>query len=405
VSYRIFDLEASQPLPSLPLSEQQTGFALLVRWNRRPIGFLMCEAPPGCELPAERTTRVVQQHFATRIVQEALRAEMGVPPEQDAPSITVAVCTKDRPAWLTRCLRSLLALQQPAEPRAPLEILVIDNAPRDEQTQQAVARLSNVRYAVEPKPGLDFARNLALREATGEIIAFVDDDVVVDRCWLAGLCEALRENRDAGAFTGLVLPLELETRAQILFEQRGGFRRGFDKIRYGEALPDDPYYPTNAGLFGTGANMAFRRELLLALGGFDEALDTGPPLPGGGDLDMFYRVVRSGHPLVYEPAMAVFHHHRRTLAQLRRQYWSWGESVMALIGKTHRTDPSQRAKLRRLTLSCWKIQLRRLAARVIRRDTTPYDLILPEIAGTAAGALGAYRRSEKRIAAIRQQYA
>jgi hypothetical protein len=53
--------------------------------------------------------------------------------------------------------------------------------------------------------------------------------------------EAWAENPDAAAFTGLVLPYELATDAQILFEQRGGFRRGFEKIRYGQVLPGNPY--------------------------------------------------------------------------------------------------------------------------------------------------------------------
>jgi hypothetical protein len=90
--------------------------------------------------------------------------------------------------------------------------------------------------------------------------------------------------------------------------------------------------------------MAFDRSLLLSLGGFDEALDTGAPLPGGGDLDIFYRVLRSGRAIVYEPRYAVYHEHRETLPQLRRQYWTWGLGFMAFLTKSRRSDPALKRK-------------------------------------------------------------
>jgi glycosyltransferase involved in cell wall biosynthesis len=280
----------------------------------------------------------------------------------------------------------------------------VDNAPPDDRTREAAER-AGVRYAREPVPGLDVARNRALAEARGEWLAFLDDDVVADPGWLGGLYEALAVHPDAAAVTGAVLPLALETEAQVLFERAGGFRRGFRPYRYhGSTLPGNPLYPTGPGIFGAGANMAFRREVLLALGGFDEALDTGPPLPGGGDLDVFYRVVRSGAPLVYWPAALVFHEHRRSLAALRRQYHSWGTGFMAFLTKGYRTDPPQRRKLRRMVAWWVGYQLRRLHGSVRGRTALPTAMVLAELWGGVQGLAGEYGRSERRVARLRQRY-
>ena len=153
--------------------------------------------------------------------------------------------------------------------------------------------------------------NRALEEARGEWIAFVDDDVRVDRYWLDGFAAALVEHPDAAALTGLVLPAELQTDAQLRFERRGGFGRGYEQRRWdGRHGPGNRLHPLGGGSSARAATWLRRRCDALG-GGFDEALGTGPPLPGGGDLDAFYRVLDAGHVLVYEPRMAVFHRHRR----------------------------------------------------------------------------------------------
>src|SRR5260221_12477877 len=125
-------------------------------------------------------------------------------------------------------------------------------------------------------------------EATGELIAYLDDDVVVDSGWLAGLQEAWGENPDAAAFTGLVMPLRLDTTAQVLFERRNGFRRGVGKNRFGKELPGNSLYPCGAGIFGAGFNMAFRRHLLRDIGGGGVAPAIATPHPRGGGARHFY---------------------------------------------------------------------------------------------------------------------
>lgn len=153
---------------------------------------------------------------------------------------------------------------------------------------------------------------------------------------------------------------------------------------------------------GAGCNMAFNRELLVRLGGFDEALDTGKPLPGGGDLDMFYRVLRAGGTIVYEPRYAVYHEHRETMAQLRHQYWTWGLGMMAFLVKSWRADSVFRPK--HLALIRWWLldQLKSVGAAAARLRLRDFRLRVAELAGGIKGLLGEYDRSQKRVAAIRK---
>ena len=401
--YRLLDLDLDRPLPDVALGPEEDGVGVLVRLGGRPVGFWLEPWQQGGEVPGDHLGARAASEAREAIVRVAAEAELAAGwTGGQAPSVTVAICTRDRPDRLARCLRSIRELGVPDGMSAP-EILVVDNAPPDDRTRGTVAAMPGVRYAREPRAGLDFARNRALHEATGDWLAFLDDDVVADPGWLAGLTEAVAVHPDAEAVTGLVLPFALETEAQILFEQAGGFRRGFLPLRYqGSARPGDAYYPVGAGIFGAGANMAFRRDTLLRLGGFDEALDTGPPLPGGGDLDIFYRVVRSGAPLVYWPAALVFHEHRHDLDALRRQYHSWGTGFMAFLTKAYGTDPSQREKIRGMVRWWFKYQARQYLKSVRGRGVLPAHMVAAEIRGGVQGLAGEYERSQRRVEAIRQ---
>jgi glycosyltransferase involved in cell wall biosynthesis len=402
MSYRIIDIDLTQSLPNISLSENETGIALILRRYSKPIGFIMQALTAKSTLTPEKLAQIIAPEIGIKIIKETIQEELSIANHSLLfPTLTVAICTKDRPENLARCLQSLLKLQTSTD---KIEILVIDNASVDQRTQELVATLPKVRYVREPKPGLNFARNCALHSATGELIAYLDDDVVVDKQWLEGLMVAWRENPDAGAFTGLVLPYELATSAQILFENRGGFRRGFEKIRYGQVLPGNPLHPCGAGIFGAGCNMTFCRELLLQLGGFDEALDTGATLPGGGDLDMFYRVIRAGFPLVYEPEYLVFHQHRRETKKLQRQYWTWGLGFMAFVVKSYQNDPAKRPQFRALVRWWIKDQLKQLYQSFRGRHVLPPAMIWAELWGGIVGFFGEYPRSLKRIEEIRRQF-
>ena len=408
MGWRLTEIELSAPLQPIVLNSDEEGVGLIARLDDELVGFAMVPLAAGSTLSAADLHKLAEERFSWSVLSaragKSLRARWGEEPAAPAPTLTLAICTKDRAARLGRLLAALVAVRE-TSPFAATEILVVDNAPSDESTREAVERLDNIRYVREPKAGLDFARNTALASATGDYLAFLDDDVVVDRHYLRGLYRAWRGAPDAGGFTGLVLPYKLETEAQVCFERGGGFGRGFIRTdfateRYGNAL-----HPVGAGILGAGCNMCFDRRLLNEIGGFDDALDTGAPLPGGGDLDIFYRVLRSGRRMVYEPTYAVYNEHRETLEQLTRQYWTWGLGFTAFLTKCRRTDPALR---RRHAAMVWWWVLDRLAAIArsgLRGRTRELGFAWAEFKGGVQGAFGEYDRSIRRSAAIAEAHA
>ncbi|MBC6982441.1 glycosyltransferase family 2 protein [Caulobacter sp. 17J80-11] len=405
MSYRLIELELTRPLEPVTLGPEEDGAGLIGRFRDRLVGFALLPAAPGATLSVEELTAALDARFGLNALTECLAGELRrgqLAPSIPAPSLTVAICTKDRAARLERLLGTLAPLLAASSGFAAVEGLVIDNAPSDESTREAVARAPGFRYVREPRAGLDFARNAALAAANGDLIAYLDDDVVVDRGWLAGLYEAWSKHPEAGAWTGLVLPFELRTEAQIQFERRGGFGRGFTPRVYRADRLDSRLYPVDAGTFGAGCNMAFDRKWLLGLGGFDEALDTGAPLPGGGDLDAFYRMVRSGRALVYEPAYAVYHQHRETIPQLRRQYWTWGLGFMAFLAKAQRHDPPLKARHAGMLRWWFATAATELLSALRRGRGRETAFAAAELWGGVLGVAGEYDRSLRRVRRIRE---
>ena len=161
-------------------------------------------------------------------------------------------------------MRSILGCRYPAE---RLEVIVVDNALGDRRGRGP--RRGRVRRR-RPVPRRAGARARASRtpatrgsqEATGEIVVFADDDVEVDRDWLATLVGPFARGERVGATSGMTLPGALETPAQRWVEGFGGRVRGFDTRVFDLRNPpqDQPLFPFTVGDLGAGRNMAFRRE-------------------------------------------------------------------------------------------------------------------------------------------------
>lgn len=300
------------------------------------------------------------------------------------PAITVVVCTRDRPAELARCLAALGRLDY-----APYDVVVVDNAPRDDAAARVV-RTTRCRYVREERPGLDRARNRGAAAARHDLIAYTDDDCEPDPGWLAGLAAAFADPRIAGV-TGRILPASVETPAERLFQRYGD---GMDKGETARELQWDrlsPFGRIAVQAAGAGANMAFRRAALEAAGGFDPGLDLGTPARGAGDLDLFHRFLKAGFVLRYEPAAIVRHHHRREMPQLRRQLRDNGRSFgvyLLKLWRERRGDPRARAAVAAFTLLRWGPWL---AGRVVRGALGLHALPLPLLWDELAGALSAPR--------------
>jgi glycosyltransferase involved in cell wall biosynthesis len=394
----MIDVELATPVP-LSAPNDVTGLGVVVRRHGIVQAFAMGALKRG-ETAAGLLDRLLAGTSET-LLSGAVRRQLSSA-SQPVPQrrLTVVICTKDRPDILQRCLKSVVAVRPSWS-----EILVVDNASATTVTRDVVAACGNTRYVFEARPGLDFARNRGVSETTSDWIAYIDDDVVVDHGYFDGIAAAWADHPDAAAVTGLVLPFELETEAQIIFEENGGFGRGFSPRRYGLSLTGNKFYPCGAGIFGAGCNMAFDRGTLLSLGGFDEALDTGAPLPGGGDLDIFYRVVRASHALIYDPRLIVFHQHRRELEKLRRQYWSWGLGFMTFVAKSYRTDKAMQQRFRGLVYWWFRYQFRNLIKALLGRGKMPLRFVCAEIVGGLQGLFGEYDRSRRRTDQFRDESA
>jgi peptidoglycan/xylan/chitin deacetylase (PgdA/CDA1 family)/GT2 family glycosyltransferase len=292
------------------------------------------------------------------------------------PGISVLVCTRDRAQDLERCLAGLQHIDY-----ARFEVIVIDSASRDRRIR-AIVQDRGFRYVREDCPGLDLARNRGIAEARYDIIAYIDDDAIPDTQWLRATASAFARH-EVGAVTGLVLPLDQETRTQQLSELYGnGMARGSHARRIRADGPAAERIATQH--IGVGTNMAFRRTALNAVGGFDPQLDAGTPTGGAGDLDMFHRVLAAGFDIQYQPSAIVWHRQHRTMPELEQKLHRNGRSFGVYLLKLFGTGSVSRLAVLRYTLLHWlPLLVGRLVLGVLGRHHLPVRLLAAELAGAA----------------------
>lgn len=346
---KVLDIDVCRPMNDVQMldtisGERYGGVFCLVRRMGRPVS-TMEFAFDGDVLTTVDLRARIAEHKAVQ--NNALQHDAPLP-KKEGPFASVVIATRNRAESLARCLDSLLV-----QTYEPFDIVVVDNAPSDRQTADLIAtryaRGKAVRYVREDVPGLGRAHNAGLADISSELALFTDDDVIVDPNWVAAMAANFDRAGRVGCVTGLILPAELDTRAQFWTERHGGFGKGFARKVFDLAgnRPSGSLFPFTAGQFGSGANMAFRTEALRQIGGFDSALGAGTLARGGDDLASFYAVVQAGFQLVYEPRALVWHHHRRGEDGMRRQAFGYGMGLGAYLTKVVVDDPPAALQLAR----------------------------------------------------------
>lgn len=369
-------------LNAAPPDERPVDVAMVIYWlNGLPVGHRHLNPDEGLE----GIRRDLANHAAAPSLSPLAPSS--------SRTATVVICTRDRPEALANCLRTLAR-----QTRIPDQIVVVDNASKDGRTR-AAAEAAGVDYVLEPRPGLDIARNAGARAATGDIIVYTDDDVLLHDTWLDRMVAAVAAP-GIMAVTGLVLPAEMATPAQILFEREWGFGRGYAPKDFGpEFFARHAAYGCPAWQIGAGASMAFRRECFRDVGWFDERLDVGAA-GCSGDSEYWHRILSNGHTIRYEPTAIAFHVHRRDMEGLRKQIFAYMRGhAAALMVQYERTR--HRGELRRALLLTPAYYARRAASRLLRGERPRDAMLWVEIRGFVSG-LWFYLITPRRLAGDRK---
>jgi glycosyltransferase involved in cell wall biosynthesis len=282
--------------------------------------------------------------------------------------VTVVICSRDRPALLLDTVRSVLAGRT-----LPAELVVVDQSdvPNSDLSEMGAPRGCRVRYLHTATAGLSAARNIGLRAATGEVAVMVDDDMLVEPDWLESLVAGLPPGR-LGVATGRVLPAPDEGTGGTIPPAALVTREAPEVFRGPQATDVVP-----------GANVAFRREPLLHLGGYDERLGAGTRAGSADDNDIGHRLLVAGAEVRHVPEAVVYHRAWRPRSELLRLRWRYGRGKGAfyakhvLAGDVHvrgRLAADVGARLRRAATSLMRSP-RRTAAELVA------------VAGIASGAL------------------
>ena len=308
-------------------------------------------------------------------------------------SVSIVLATYDRPEQLKLTLQALHEQDSPRE----IEIMVIDNHPSSNLTPPAVAHFPQVVLISEQRQGLAYARNAGFVHGRGGIMITTDDDVIMPPDWVEQLVSPFI-SKEVAIVTGNVLPRELETESQYLFEEYGGLGRGFSVIEAGPSWLNDlgnKAVPTWE--LGATANAAFRTKVFRdsRIGLMDEALGPGMPSGVGEDTYLFYKTIKAGYTLVYQPDAFVWHTHRRNIKALRSQIYNYSKGHVSYHLTTLLRDSDRRAISYLLFhLPYWT--LKRIKRRLRGRSHYPIWLILLEIWGYITGPFALWR-SRRRV--------
>ena len=252
------------------------------------------------------TDRVRRPKAALETVREAF-ADASFPAELRRPRISVAVCTHNGAMTLPECLAALIRLDYP-----DYEILVVDDGSNDATPD--LAREYGATVISTPHAGLASARNSALEAATGEIVAYLDDDAYPDPHWLSRLADTFLHTSHAGVGGPNLPPPGDGFVAECVARAPGGPQHVLLSDTEAEHIP--------------GCNMAFRTSCLEEIGGFDPRFRVA-----GDDVDICWRLQERGWTLGFNPMAVVWHHRRGSLRSYMKQQREYGKAEALLERK------------------------------------------------------------------------
>jgi glycosyltransferase involved in cell wall biosynthesis len=264
-------------------------------------------------------------------------------------TVSVVVPTRNRGSLITETLERLLSVDDSAS-----EILVVDQS-TDTITADIVHGLhladARVRLVPTRTVGSSNARNIGYSTASGDVVAFIDDDCMVEKGWLDAVMAEFQDSTVAAVF-GRLTPYEQEERNGT----EVGLKASPERTVYTSPLP--PWW------VGHGGNMAFRKADLVQLGGFDPLLSAGGHLHAGEDTDLAHRLLVRGRKIVYAPDAVAYHKHWKDWSAQKKMERSYGIGAGAQFAKYMRVgDPWG---LRFFCAWVWQLGVRRIGAGLLK---------------------------------------
>ena len=227
-------------------------------------------------------------------------AQVPFPADLDWPSISVIVCTYNGKRTIRECLEGIRKIDYPN-----FEVIVVNDGSTD--GSEIIAKDYGFRVISIPNGGLSNARNVGMRAAKGEIVAYIDDDAVADPQWLTYLAATFLNTDHVGAGGPNIPPADDGPIAECVANSPGGPIHVLLSDRKAEHIP--------------GCNMAFRRDALMAVDGFDARFRIA-----GDDVDLCWRLLKRGWTLGFNPAAMVWHHRRNSVRAYWKQQLNYGKA-------------------------------------------------------------------------------
>ncbi len=242
------------------------------------------------------------------VVQRRFTRDVPFPQDRKWPRISVVVAAYNAGRTLEECLSALQNLRYP-----DYEVIVVNDGSKD--ATECIMRKFPFHCITTPNQGVSAARNVGLRAATGEIVAYIDSDANADPDWLSYLATTYLKFDIDGVGGPNFVPLEDNWLAKCVYRSPGGPTQVMLNDVHAEHIP--------------GCNMSFRKAALDAIGGFDPIFRAA-----ADDVDICWRLIDDGRQIGFSPSAVVWHHRRPSVKAYWKQQVGYGLSESILERKT-----------------------------------------------------------------------